>query len=68
MALYYVNSTAQTNGDHEVHQSGCRFMPAESSRIYLGNFSNCQEAVRAARVHYIQVNGCYYCSNECHTQ
>jgi hypothetical protein len=24
--------------------------------------------VTAAKKHYSQVNGCYYCSNPCHTQ
>lgn len=67
MALYYVNKNAQSNGDHEVHVQGCSFMPAAENRIYLGNFDNCRKAVRAAREHYSQVNGCYYCSNDCHT-
>ena len=68
MALYYVNQNAQLNGDHEVHKLGCSFMPLERNRIYLGNFDHCRGAVREAKKHYTQVNGCYYCSNECHTQ
>jgi len=67
MADYYVNSNQQANGDHEVHKSGCSYMPHENNRIYLGNFSNCYEAVREAKKRYINSNGCYYCSNECHT-
>ncbi|HET9226222.1 MAG TPA: hypothetical protein VFR31_06120 [Thermoanaerobaculia bacterium] len=68
MALYYVNKNAQSNGDHEVHEQGCSFMPATENRKYLGSFSNCRDAVREAKKHYSQVNGCYYCSNDCHTQ
>lgn len=68
MALYYVNRNAQSNGDHEVHKLDCSRLPAEENRIYLGNFNNCRDAVREARRHYTQVNGCYYCSYECHTQ
>ena len=68
MALYYVTKTAQPNGDHEVHKFGCAFMPGESNRTYLGNFDHCLGAVIAARMHYTQVNGCYFCSRECHTQ
>lgn len=68
MALYYVNKNAQSNGDHEVHEQGCSFMPSDENRKYLGNFSNCRDAVREAKKHYSQVNGCYYCSNACHTQ
>lgn len=67
MADYYVNSNQQANGDHEVHKAGCSWMPDKNNRIYLGNFSNCYEAVREAKKHYIKSNGCYYCSNECHT-
>ena len=26
MALYYVNNTAQSNGDHEVHREGCYWL------------------------------------------
>lgn len=63
---YYVNTNAQANGDHEVHKEGCKYMP--NSRKHLGEFANCYDAVRAATRHYAQVNGCYYCSSECHTQ
>lgn len=68
MARYYVNKNAQSNGDHEVHKQGCSFMPAEENRIYLGDHTSCQPAVREAKKHYSQANGCYYCSNACHTQ
>ncbi|HSK80710.1 MAG TPA: hypothetical protein VLQ45_29925 [Thermoanaerobaculia bacterium] len=68
MALYYVNKNAQLNGDHEVHKLGCSFMPLEGNRIYLGNFDHCGGAVREAKKHYTQANGCYFCSNECHTR
>ena len=66
MARYYVNKNAQNNGDHEVHKQGCSFLPEEANRLYLGEFSNCFDAVREARKHYSKVNGCYYCSNNCH--
>ena len=67
MASYYVNKNAQSNGDHEVHKSGCSYLPLASNRIYLGEHSTCQSAVLAAKQHYSQVNGCYYCSKACHT-
>ncbi|HEX6745715.1 MAG TPA: hypothetical protein VF092_00265 [Longimicrobium sp.] len=67
MAAYYVNKVAQSNGDHEVHTSTCSFLPSEQNRKFLGYFDNCWQAVAAARTHYTQVNGCYYCSNACHT-
>lgn len=67
MYKYYVNKNAQSNGDNEVHKKGCSYLPKVENRIYLGQFSNCSAAVSAARSHYSQANGCYYCSNECHT-
>lgn len=67
MAKYYVNKQAQNNGDHEVHKSGCSHMPSEKNRLNLGSFNNCQDAVRVAKKSYPQSNGCYWCSNECHT-
>jgi hypothetical protein len=67
MASYYVNKNEQSNGDHEVHREGCSWMPAAQNRLYLGEFQTCHGAVREARKYYGQVNGCYYCSNACHT-
>ena len=67
MANYYVNKNAQENNDHEVHKSGCSKLPKVDNRTYLGDYDNCQSAVKEAKKYYSQVNGCYYCSNECHT-
>ena len=68
MAKYYVNMNAQENGDHEVHKFGCSYMPDAENRKYLGEFSSCFSAVSEAKKYYSQSNGCYYCSNACHTQ
>ena len=67
MARYYVNDNAQSNGDHEVHTTGCSWLPQPHNRTYLGDFYSCHPAVREARKYYDRVNGCYYCSNACHT-
>lgn len=68
MAKYYVNKNAQPNGDHEVHTTGCSYLPNPENRIVLGDHTNCTSAVTKAKEYYNQVNGCYYCSNSCHTQ
>jgi hypothetical protein len=68
MKKYYVNDNAQSNGDHEVHHEDCRYLPSLQNRTYLGSFSNCRDAVKEAKKHHTQVNGCKTCSTECHTQ
>ncbi len=67
MARYYVNRNEQSNGDHEVHKAGCAWLPFTENRIYLGDFHSCVPAVVEALKYYTQVNGCYFCSNDCHT-
>jgi len=68
MAKYYVNKNAQPTGEHEVHTEDCTQGASPENRLYLGVFSNCQDAVRAARNHYSNVDGCAYCSATCHTR
>ena len=67
MARYYVNKNAQANGDHEVHREGCAWLPKPENRIYLGEYLSCHGAVVNARSYYSQVDGCAYCSPDCHT-
>jgi hypothetical protein len=64
---YYVNKNAQPNCDHEVHKSDCSRLPNTENRTFLGDFSNCRDAVVEAKKYHRQCNGCYYCSYECHT-
>lgn len=67
MAYYYVNKNAQSTGEHEVHKEDCSYLPDSSNRIGLGYFSSCKEAVKEAKKHYDNVDGCYYCCKPCHT-
>ena len=67
MTMYYVNKNAQSNGDHEVHATGCSFMPNPENKTYLGSFASCGPAVREAKRIYAKSNGCFYCSRACHT-
>jgi len=73
MSYYLVNSNAQPNGDHEVHRSSrseCTSpkYPLPENQVDLGWFSGCADAVmEAKRRGYRTANGCYYCSNLCHT-
>lgn len=67
MDLYYVNDDPQSNGDHEVHKSGCYWLRKAKSTTPLGNHTNCRSAVRKAKQIYPDSNGCYYCSRPCNT-
>ena len=68
MAMYCVAKDAQTDGQHEVHVDSCTYLPDASARIFLGDFKNCKDAVRAAKRHYANSTGCYYCATPCHTR
>lgn len=68
MKKYYVNKRAQSNGDHEVHDIDCRYLPAPENRLYLGEFSNCKEAVNEAKKTYSTADSCKTCSPTCHSR
>jgi len=65
---YYTNKNAQSNGDHEVHKADCNYLPMESNRKPLGDFSNCQDAVKEAKKTDSSADGCKHCSPACHTR
>lgn len=70
MASYYLNKNQQPNGDYEVHTGGCAFLPTVANREYLGEFLYCWQAVQEAKSRHptwYRINGCYYCSQSCHT-
>ena len=67
MKKYYVNKNAQSNGDHEVHDESCTYLPSSDNRKYLGEFSSCKAAVTEAKKTYSKSNGCRTCSIDCHT-
>lgn len=66
MANYYVNRTAQANGDHEVHKQGCTWLPNSQNRIDLGYQASDAAALRAARRYFTRVDGCRFCCPSIH--
>jgi len=71
MPKFYINKNQQPSGDYEVHQEGiCSHAPEIKNRIPLGEFSHCKYAVQEAKKKFPkeahQIDGCYYCINECH--
>ncbi|WP_114752158.1 hypothetical protein [Pleomorphovibrio marinus] len=64
---YYVNTKAQSNGDHEVHSESCEYLPEDDNRGFLGRFSRCQDALQKAKEAFKNADGCYYCCGPCHS-
>lgn len=65
---YYVNNDPQYNGDHEVHDEYCIFLPSKENRKYVGDFYSCKAAVTAAKNFYPTADGCKWCSAACHNR
>ncbi len=65
---YFVARNPTESGEHEVHVSGCGHLPAPGDRISLGTFGTCRDAMREAMRHYPRVDGCPWCSRECHSR
>ena len=65
---YYVNKDTAGNPhhNHEVHTGECTWVPSESNRTYLGDYSNCKDAVAKAKTFYSNVDGCATCCPACH--
>lgn len=66
MPNYYVNTDSQPAGEHEVHTTECGHGPAAAKRKPLGWYASCSLAIEAAKRLYTQVDGCKFCSKECH--
>ena len=68
MKKYYLNTNRQSGYgyNHEVHKDGCPWMPSTWNRLYLGSFSSEEEALRAAKRHYADADGCVHCCPSIH--
>jgi len=68
---YYLNPDAQNTPrkEHEVHKEGCYYLSKIRYPIYLGEFTNCADALREAKRLYptYTIDGCYHCCLPCHT-
>lgn len=66
----YILNTNTNNEDHEIHVEGeCNHLPSLLNRESLGFHESCHSAVREAKRRHPtwDINGCFYCSNACHT-
>lgn len=68
MTRYYFYDYKDKNGNHEVHEYSCSFLPSIENRTFIGNFSSCHAAIRDAENKYpsLSFDGCYFCSEPCH--
>jgi len=70
MPKFCVNRVAQSNGDHEVHDTTtmrpCH--PSAANQIDLGYHDSCHSAVRAAKAYYSTADGCAHCATACHSR
>lgn len=71
MNKYIVNENVDENGYHEVHnEDTCdeAHLPYSWNRKSVGYYSNCNDAVSAAKSQnpYWNIDGCAHCSPSCH--
>ena len=64
--FYIVNRIPQPTGEHEVHTLDCSYLPSLENRIPLGYFVNSRDAVQAARRHFVNIDGCFFCCPKSH--
>lgn len=62
MAEYFIELTAQDNGDNVVHKASCSLLPAKEALHYLGSIGSIESALKKANQTFKQVSGCPHCS------
>jgi len=66
---YYVNTNDEHNPghDHEVHTEEHAHELGIISKIDLGYFDNCHDALEKAKHYYSDADGCAICCRECNS-
>ena len=64
MDKYYVGKKPQLTGIYAVHKEGCPFLHDKEKKIFLGEFTSCNDAVWIARRIFWNSNSCIFCSKE----
>lgn len=68
MPQFCVTMHRDLSGNHVVHRDGCPGWPALNFTRLLGLHDYCDEALRAARTFFVQVDGCSQCIPQCNAQ
>ena len=63
---YFINNSAQYNGDHEVHVEGCKWLSMAQDVAYLGEFESVSDALVVAKMLYDKADGCFFCCYSAH--
>lgn len=66
MNRYYLDLIQKKNGDHELHNEFCLYMPVIINAQYIGDFSHENEAHKEALKKYPNANGCKHCCAAIH--
>lgn len=68
---YVLNISPLPNGDHEIHKlHECDNLPNPESRITIGMFNSCREAIEITRAKFpgLNLSACMHCSPEWYGQ
>lgn len=78
MAKYILNGNKQdspSGSNYEVHDitpEACGHLPHMTNQYVLGECTDCHEAINKAKSMFpafrLDIDGCYYCCNECHSE
>jgi len=61
MQKYYVRVKPQLDGIYAVHKENCPFIQDLKKKIYLGEFTSSQDAVREAKRYFRKSKECLFC-------
>lgn len=62
MAEFFIEISAQENGDHLIHKSTCSLLPAKEAIYYLGSISSVSSAAKKAGERFARPTACAECS------
>ncbi len=65
MDIFYIDLRTKENGENEMHRSGCKHLPEQTKRYYVGLFGTCNEALKEAKKIFPKSNGCPFCCKAC---
>ena len=58
---YYVTRKRRGGGYYKVHRSGCNWLAMASDPVSLGDFIDCQSALKQAKKRFSYVEACSFC-------